>query len=273
MPTDSFQVIPVVDVKNERTVHAVAGRRAHYQPVATIFHPDPDPLAIAHAFHDILGLTSLYLADLDAIAGHPPRIELFREILRTRKTRLWIDAGITSAVSIEPLLSVSSIIVVGLETLQGPSAMAEIVERAGSDRVMFSLDLDQGRPRIATAAAWPSRDPLAIAEHAADLGVRRMLLLDLASVGTGSGLASIELMQAIRVRRPGLELSIGGGIASIDQVTMARRAGAAAVLVASALHDGRIGRNELRGIEGEFQDRIGPSETRSRRGSDVDRRP
>ena len=265
-------MIPVVDVKSGRAVHAVAGRRAHYHPVATIFHPDPDPLALARAFHDVLGLRSLYLADLDAIAGHPPRLELFGEILRMRTTCLWIDAGITSASSIEPLLSVSSVIVVGLETLLGPTALAEIVERAGPERVVFSLDLDHGRPRIATAA-WPSRDPLAIAEHAADLGVLRMLLLDLASVGTGSGLASLELMQAIRLSRPGLELSIGGGIASIDQVTMARRAGAAAVLVASALHDGRIGQDQLREIEGGYQAPNGLADTRLRCGSRFDRRP
>lgn len=243
----------MLDVQGGRAVHAVAGRRAHYQPVASIFHPDPDPLLLARAFHDALGLRSLYLADLDAIAGHAPNLKLYAQIVRIQKTCLWIDAGSRDAESIEPLLVFPSVIVVGLETLLSPRALAEIVHCAGAERVVFSLDLDQGRPRMAAPAAWPSHDPLAIAELAADHGVRRMLLLDLARVGTGAGLASIELMQAIRGRRPELELTIGGGIATIEQVATAKRLGAAAVLVASALHDGRIGRPELSRLEGDLQ--------------------
>ncbi len=248
-------MIPVLDVKDGRAVHAVAGRRAHYQPVASVLHPDPDPLALARAFHEVLGLRSLYLADLDAIAGDADHSCLYSHLISQTKCCLWIDSGSRDAASIEGLLALNATIVVGLETVDGPRALAEIVDLAGAERVVFSLDLDHGRARTAASAAWPSSDPLAIAEQAADRGVGRMLLLDLARVGTGEGLASIDLLQAIRRRRPDLELALGGGIASIEQVATAKRLGAAAVLVASALHDGRIGRAELGQIEGDACER------------------
>jgi len=38
---------------------------------------------------------------------------------------------------------------------------------------------------------------------------------------------------------------VGGGISRIEEVLALRNAGAAAVLIGSALHDGRIGAREL----------------------------
>src|SRR5579859_3993027 len=68
MPTP-FAIIPVLDLKSGVVVHARAGDRANYRPIAT-------PLAAGSAPADILaGLLALapfravYIADLDAIEG------------------------------------------------------------------------------------------------------------------------------------------------------------------------------------------------------------
>ena len=73
-----FQVIPVIDLLNGRAVHAVGGRRAHYQPIQSILHASSDPIPLARALRDSLGLQTLYLADLDAIGGCPPRVDVYR---------------------------------------------------------------------------------------------------------------------------------------------------------------------------------------------------
>ena len=68
-PRRPFQVIPVLDLKDGRAVHAKGGRRDHYRPIQSILHPTSDPIALARAFRAGLGLHTLYLADLDAITG------------------------------------------------------------------------------------------------------------------------------------------------------------------------------------------------------------
>ena len=142
----------------------------------------------------------------------------------------------------------SSAIVAGLETLEGPGALREIVHEVGAARTIFSLDLDEGRPRKPETSAWKSDDPFELASEAIACGVRHVLLLDLARVGTGRGSGTMHLIAQILARHPEVHVSTGGGISGIADVLDLKNAGASAVLVASALHDGRIGRQELLSI-------------------------
>ena len=75
--------------------------------------------------------------------------------------------------------------------------------------------------------------------------MRRLLLLDLSRVGTGRGIGTLDLVVELRRIDPRVEISVGGGIAGIDEVIAIRDQGAAAVLIGSALHDGRIGRQQI----------------------------
>jgi phosphoribosylformimino-5-aminoimidazole carboxamide ribotide isomerase len=136
-------------------------------------------------------------------------------------------------------------IVAGLETLKGPRELAEVVKLAGCERVVFSLDLFDGKPLIAAPEVWKSADPMTLANEAIAVGIRQILLLELSRVGTGLGPGTSELFVGIRDAQPGVQLYAGGGISRIEEVIDLKQAGAAGVLIGSALHDGRIGAGEL----------------------------
>jgi phosphoribosylformimino-5-aminoimidazole carboxamide ribotide isomerase len=247
MTNHSFQIIPVLDLKGGRAVHAVAGRRAYYQPVQSILHATSDPLELAAALHQHLGLIALYLADLDAIAGDAPDLALYQQLISSG-FYLIVDAGLRDLRSAERLLLLdrsSSAIVAGLETLESPGALGEIVQMLGSGRTIFSLDLDEGRPRKAVQSTWKFDDSCELACEAIERGVSRILLLDLARVGTSRGSGTKGLIAKIRAKYPNVHVSAGGGISGIEEVLDLKNAGASAVLIASAIHDGRIGRPEL----------------------------
>src|SRR5262249_37786346 len=116
---------------------------------------------------------------------------------------------------------------------------------AGRDRVIFSLDLFDGYPRMAAIDAWGSDEPSDVAREAIACGVRSLILLDLARVGTGRGPGTDHLLGRIVRDHPGVRPIQGGGISTIDDVLAQKNAGAAAVLVGSALHDGRINALDL----------------------------
>jgi phosphoribosylformimino-5-aminoimidazole carboxamide ribotide isomerase len=247
MMNNTFQVIPVLDLMGGRAVHAVAGRRAHYQPVRSILHASSDPLEIARSLHDVLGLRTLYLADLDAIAGGVTNVALFQEIISIG-FHLIVDAGLRELSTSMPVLELdraASTLVAGLETLRGPRVLRELLDERGEDGMIFSLDLFDGRPRIAAPAAWKSTDPRELAREAIANGVRQILLLDLARVGTSRGPGTQRLLAQIRCDHPAVRVSAGGGIARIEDVIELKDSGAWGVLVGSALHDGRIGPAEL----------------------------
>ena len=97
--------------------------------------------------------------------------------------------------------------------------------------MIFSLDLFAGHPRIATSAAWGTEDPRELAAAAIGCGVRHLLILDLARVGTGRGAGTSSLLNEIRQRHPSVAIAVGGGISRIEEVVELREAGANAVLI------------------------------------------
>jgi phosphoribosylformimino-5-aminoimidazole carboxamide ribotide isomerase len=240
-----FRVIPVLDVKNGQAVHAVGGIRSHYRPLQSRLHPSFDPLDLLRAYRDLLDLRQLYLADLDAITGKQPDVELYRK-LAGQDVGLWIDAGVRDQDDLAALVDLDrTTIVVGLETAAGPHAVANVLLRTDPGRVVISLDLFDGVPRLPRGATWAATDLEELARAVLDLGVQRLLVLDLARVGTGQGTGTGQLLSRLRAAYPALELSVGGGISGIEELIAVQKAGAAAALVGSALHDGRIGRVQL----------------------------
>jgi phosphoribosylformimino-5-aminoimidazole carboxamide ribotide isomerase len=237
-----MRLIPVLDVLSGRAVLAVGGDRTHYQPLRSILHEGSDPVTTALAFRDRLALREQYLADLDAIGGAAPSIDLYQALAKLGLS-LWVDAGLRDERHVSALLDAGvSTIVAGLETLKSTDELAAICKVADPARVVFSLDLRKGVP----LGSWNINDPVKIAQRAVDAGIERILLLDVAEVGMNSGIQKGSCLQRIRERHPRMELSLGGGVRGVDDLRRLAGFGIDAVLVASAFHDGRIGRNDCR---------------------------
>jgi phosphoribosylformimino-5-aminoimidazole carboxamide ribotide isomerase len=164
--------------------------------------------------------------------------------------RLWIDAGLrTHKDRTLKMLIVANVarIVVGLESIATPEDLKRTIARVGPDRVVFSLDLKAGKP-LGHAEAWQTDDPFTIAERAIrQMDVRRLIVLDLARVGMGEGIGTEELCVRLKDAFPEVRLIAGGGLKSAAEVRRLGAIGIDQVLVASALHDGRITRADLIG--------------------------
>jgi phosphoribosylformimino-5-aminoimidazole carboxamide ribotide isomerase len=198
---------------------------------------------VAAAFLRHFGLRELYVADLDAIAGAPPAFAIYEE-LHALGCALWVDAGLRVAEGAGPLVAAGvGRVVAGLETLAGPQELARLVERHG-ERVVFSLDLKEGRP-LGVGAGWEGT-PWEVARRAVETGVRRLLVLDLARVGVGGGTGTEELCRRLVETYPELELATGGGVSGPADLQRLQSVGVRFALVASALHDGCLVRRDLR---------------------------
>src|SRR5262249_8714017 len=156
-----MRVLPVLDLKGGVVVRGVGGRRHEYRPVVSPLSPSPDPLAVAQAFRARFGLTELYLTDLDALAGAAPALPAYAAP-RGRGFRLWVDAGVRRAEDAAPLAAAGvEGIVLGLETLAGPGVLAALC-RAHGKRVVFSLDLKDGRP-LGDLSGWDGPEAWSVA--------------------------------------------------------------------------------------------------------------
>jgi phosphoribosylformimino-5-aminoimidazole carboxamide ribotide isomerase len=234
-----MQILPVIDLMNGQVVRGIAGRRHEYKPIVSTLTKSTRPIDIALAFREHFGFNELYLADLDAIARRPPALALYDE-LQSHGFHLWIDAGLRDSKDAVPLAErdVAGVIA-GLETIAGPSTLADLIQRVKPSRLVFSLDLKRGQP-LAAANAWQADDANGIAAQAIALGVQRILVLDLAQVGVGAGVGTEVLCSHLRRAHPDLEIAAGGGVRGVQDLELMRSVGVDCLLVASALHDGRL---------------------------------
>jgi phosphoribosylformimino-5-aminoimidazole carboxamide ribotide isomerase len=238
-----MRIIPVLDLKGRVVVRGVAGRRAEYRPVVSRLTDSCQPADVARAFRDQLGLREFYVADLDAIGGAEPAWTIYRD-LRALDCRTWVDAGIRECSQVLCLAEAVARIVVGLETVAGPTELEAIIDRLGASRVVFSLDLRGGVP-LGDIAAWDAQSAEGIARQAVVFGVRSMIVLDLARVGVGGGIGTEELCSRLAREFSDLEIIAGGGVRGIEDLKKLADHGIQAALVASALHDGAITRGEI----------------------------
>lgn len=203
---------------------------------------------MARRFREVLGLENLYVADLDAIAGSAPARGALEDLL-SDGFRLLVDPGVRSAADLRGRLAdlVGRVdLLAALETLEGPEELGEVLEMV--PELVFSLDLKGGKLLVG-GSGWEGLEPFVLAGEVLGRGVKRLLVLDLAAVGGDGGPAHLELLKRLVVHFPGTELLTGGGIRSVEDLALLASAGLRGVLVASALHDGRLGRAEIERIQ------------------------
>jgi phosphoribosylformimino-5-aminoimidazole carboxamide ribotide isomerase len=227
-----MRVVPVIDLKGGTAVHAVRGERERYRPLRG------DPLSLARVFRAALGLDELYVADLDAITGASGNDAVIRAL--ASEARTMVDAGVSEPDRARELLELGvHRVVVGTETLTDADALDLLLPEA-----VLSVDLLDGRalspdPQL---TGLPALDLIARLHRAA---LREVIVLDLARVGSGTG-PDVGLIAQIHAVFPDLELLAGGGVRDAEDLRALADAGAAGALVATALHNGVIGRRELR---------------------------
>jgi phosphoribosylformimino-5-aminoimidazole carboxamide ribotide isomerase len=239
------RIVGVVDLLGGRAVHARAGRREGYRPVraAAAAPVDGDAVTLARTYVSRVGLTELYIADLDAIQGRAPQDAPVITIAALG-TPFWLDAGISSAARARHALDLGATrLVVGLETLTSFESLEEICEAVGGDRVAFSLDLRNGKPIVASDRIASESAPL-VAARAANAGASVVIVIDLARVGTSTGL-DLEMITRVRAAVPRLTLLAGGGVRGQEDLAHLADCGCDGALVATAVHDGRIGAAEV----------------------------
>jgi len=231
-------------------VQAVAGQRSQYRPVESVFARDAQPATVARGLVEHFGFREVYVADLDAITRGGANQEAVAAIAACGM-RLLLDAGVGSPAQARVWLSHDTLarslagLIVGLESLTSPNALAPCLQELGPERTVFSLDLKQGRP-LARIPAWCDLEAEEIAEAVVSRGFTRLILLDLARVGGGQGTGLGVLCRRLRGRYPQVELTSGGGVCAIEDLHELAAAGCDAVLVATALHRGRITRQTLK---------------------------
>jgi HisA/HisF family protein len=224
-----MEIVPVLDLKGGIVVHARRGRRADYAPLRSPLVEGCEPVAVAQVLCAVCGTKTLYVADLDALAGAPVDEATLRALASVAEP--WVDAGATSPERAAALhLAGVARNVVGTESLE-PGAEV-------TSPVVLSVDLRDGC-LISPDPELAGREPTAAVPLARALEVREALVIDLARVGAGTG-PPLQAVHTLATALPGVAIYAGGGVRDQEDLRALESAGATGALVATALHEGRI---------------------------------
>ena len=231
-----FELIPVIDLMGGLVVHARAGQRDAYRPLdGSLITPSAEPAAVVRGLLALHPFRTLYIADLDAIRKQGEHratiLQLHREC---PELEFWVDAGFAGECTCRRFLGAGlGHLVLGSES-QSNLRLLELF--AAVPDIVLSLDFQGDRPLgAADLFAQPERWP------------ERVIAMTLARVGTGGG-PDLERLRTLRRLAPDKRLYAAGGVRDADDLRSLQALGCAGALVASALHDGRLGRDALRGL-------------------------
>lgn len=232
----TLEVIPVLDLMGGQVVHARRGERDAYRPIQSSLVAGSDPLAIVAALLGLAPFRTLYIADLDAIrrrGSHDAVIDGLRAAFRDLE--IWVDRGETDVLALrrrgERAAGVS---VIGSESFSDIFALKRALAAGPS---VLSLDHD----------ASGRMGPIEIHESP-KLWPDRVIVMTLARVGAGAG-PDIERLTDVLERAEGRRVYAAGGVRDPSDLDALTGLGVAGVLVASALHDGRLdGATLIRGL-------------------------
>jgi phosphoribosylformimino-5-aminoimidazole carboxamide ribotide isomerase len=230
-------IIPVIDIRGGVAVRAVAGERARYRAIRSPVADSADPVAVARGYKNIFPFPTLYVADLDGIEGRGGNRDIHRRIADAwAGGDVWVDDG-----SIEPETAHQRVRpVIGSETLLAAGICQSLLGGSPlSRRGILSLDFRGltflGPPEVlSNPAAWPGA----------------VIVMTLDSVGRNRGPDLKQVASIVEMAGPQRKVFAAGGVRDINDVLALRNAGASGVLVASALHTGKIKAGDLEKIAG-----------------------
>ena len=229
----SFEVIPAVDVQDGSVVQLVGGERGTGKRYG-------DPVEAAARWINA-GAKTLHLVDLDgAFEGDRANAEAIEAVVAATddEVGLQLGGGIRTVADARGLLDAGiDRVILGTAAVETPEIVADIDEtHPGS--VVVSLDAKDGEVVV---SGWTEGTGLKPAEAAAryeTLGAGAILFTNVDVEGQLEGIDR-EAVEAV-VDSVDIPVIASGGVATVDDVVALKRAGAAAVVVGTALYEGKF---------------------------------
>lgn len=223
-----MEVIPVIDLKAGAVVRAFRGQRETYRPIVTPLAPGSAPEDVVAGFLALHPFRTIYVADLDAIEARGAQDGAIARLRRAfPAVSFWVDPGVRGLADARSWLSRhgEAHLVLGSESLQDFAPIESLPDRG---RLVLSLDY-RGDTLLGPKGLF----------DAVSIWPERVIVMTLARIGTHFG-PDLDRLAIIARNAPGHRIFAAGGLRGAHDFEPLAKAGLSGVLVASALHEGRL---------------------------------
>lgn len=235
----NITILPATDLIDGQCVRLTQG---DYASSKTYYR---DPLEAALRFEQA-GIRRLHMVDLDgAKASEPRNLRVLERVATRTSLEVQFGGGIKSLDALRSVFDAGARrAICGSVAVRHPELFAAWLGEFGAERLILGADLRDGKVAI---QGWLEEADLTaealIGRFAAE-GLTQVICTDISRDGMLCG-PSAAFYAGLQEQFPGVEITVSGGIASMDDIRELDRQGLRSVIVGKALYEGRITLNEI----------------------------
>lgn len=232
---EEFVIYPAIDLRHGQVVRLVQGDPNRQ----TIYSSDPASQAL-----DWLdkGASWLHVVNLDGAFEQPDNTNqvALAEILKNSQqyqARIQFGGGLRTMESIEHAFQMGvERVLLGTAAVSNPELVIKALNSFGPHHIGASLDARDGFVKIRGWQEDSNFSTTQLGTRLAEAGLTTVVFTDIARDGTshGSNIAACIALQAAT----GLQVIASGGVHSLNDISQARQAGLAGVIIGRALYQG-----------------------------------
>lgn len=235
-----MQLIPAIDLIDSRCVRLSKG------DYATKKEYDADPLDWALQLQDC-GIKRLHVVDLDgAKASEPANLKVLERIASNTQLDIEWGGGIKSDVALQSVFNAgANRAICGSVAVDKPEQFSEWIGKFGPEHIILGADVRDG---MVSTHGWLETSSVSverIIDEFLPAGLTQVICTDISKDGMLAG-PNFSLYESLLKRFPTIELTLSGGVSSMDDLNKAQTIGLHAAIIGKALYEGRITLNDLR---------------------------
>ncbi len=224
-------VLPSVDIQGGRCVQLVGGK-----PGTGKTYGDPVEAAIDWTTQ---GARYLHLIDLDAAMGRGDNITKVAEVVADVDVGVEVGGGIRTVERASEIIGLGADrVILGTVAMKDPRIVRKLVDLAGGSKVVIALDARGGKVAVEGWRTQTEKDIVEAAKGFESLGVGAILFTNVDVEGRMTGVVAEPIRGLVEAVR--LPIIAAGGVRSLEDVRTAKEAGAEALVVGTALYEGRF---------------------------------
>lgn len=236
-----IEIIPAIDLIAGECIRLTQGDYSRKRVYAR------DPVEVARGYEQA-GLRRLHVVDLDGAKGASPvNLGVLERIAAATRLDIEYGGGIKTEEAVRAVFDRGADrVICGSVAAAEPELFEKWLERYGGGRIVLGADVRNGR--VATHG-W-LRESEATVEGLLDRfvprGLGQAICTDISRDGMLNSPA-FDWYAGLQARYPALDVTVSGGIASMDDIRRLDGMGLRSVIVGKALYEGRITIEEIAG--------------------------
>lgn len=234
-----IEIIPAIDIIGGQCVRLTQGDYSQ----RTVYSSDPVEIAKSY---EAIGIRRLHVVDLDgAKAAAPQNLDTLRKIATATKLDIQYGGGIKSGEALKAVLAAgANRAICGSVAITAPDRFEEWLTVYGPEHIILGADTKAGKVAINGWLESSETDVQTIVRQFAERGLRQVICTDISRDGMLEG-PNFALYTALQSKFPEVDITVSGGISSLDDIVRLDDTGLRSVIVGKAIYEGRITLKDL----------------------------